>query len=264
MTAHNASAKDEGSSKINKADIFVFDDNEDVADFAVKKWLKISSQAIVEKGSFTVALSGGKTPVSFYKRVAASKDILSWDQTHFFLADERFVPPSHSASNYGLIKEHLFSHVKVADENVHRIQTEGITLEQSARRYEEDIRRFFRAEGGSIPQFDLIMLGIGEDGHTASLFPGKFSPREGTRLAIPVIAEKPHGERITLTLPVINNASKIIFLVSGRAKAKVMKEIMEDQQGSLPVSRVHPKQGTVYFVIDKQAALLLSGIKMFR
>ena len=247
---------------IHQGNIFIFDNNEGVADFAVTKWIEISSQAIVDKGYFSAVLSGGKTPVAFYKRLAASKDIISWHRTHLFLADERFVPPSDSESNYGLIKEHLLSHVKIPDENVHRIQTEGITLEQSARRYEEDIRRFFRAEGGSIPQFDLIMLGIGEDGHTASLFPGKSSLSEGTRLAIPVIAEKPHGERITLTLPVINNASKIIFLVSGRAKAKVMKEIMEDQQGSLPVSRVHPKQGTVYFVIDKQAASLLYGRKM--
>lgn len=262
MTARNVSAEDESSSKINKADIFVFDDNEGVADFAVKKWLKISSQAIAEKGRFMAALSGGKTPVSFYKRLAASKDILSWDRTHLFLADERFVPPSHRESNYGLIEKHLLRQVSILDENVHRIQTEGITLEQSARRYEEDIRRFFRTEGGSVPQFDLIVLGIGEDGHTASLFPGKPSLNERTRLAIPVIAEKSPGERITLTLPVINNASKIIFLVSGRAKAKVMKEIMEDQQGSLPVSRVHPKQGIVYFLIDKQAASLLSDKKM--
>jgi 6-phosphogluconolactonase len=249
---------------IHQGNIFVFDDNEGVTDFAVKKWLKISSQAIAEKGSFTAALSGGKTPVEFYKRLAASKDILSWDRTHLFLADERFVPPSHNESNYGLIKEHLLSHVKIPDENVHRIQTEGITVEQSARRYEEDIRRFFCIDGSSVPQFDLIMLGIGEDGHTASLFPGKSSLHERTRLAIPVIAEKFPGERITLTLPVINNARKIIFLVSGRVKAKVMKEILEDQQGSLPVSRVHPKQGMVYFVIDKQAASLLSGRKIVR
>ena len=249
---------------IHQDHIFVFDDNEGLADFAVKKWLKISSQAIAEKGSFTAALSGGKTPVEFYKRLAASNDILSWDRTHLFLADERFVPPSHNESNYGLIKEQLLSHVKIADENVHRIQTEKITLEQSATRYEEDIRRFFRIEGRSVPRFDLIMLGIGEDGHTASLFPRKSSLLERTRLAIPVTAEKFLGERITLTLPVINNASEIIFLVSGRAKAEVMKEIIENKQGSLPVSRVHPKQGMVYFVIDKQAASLLSGRKMVR
>jgi 6-phosphogluconolactonase len=247
---------------IHQGNIFVFDDNEGVADFAVTKWIEISSQAIVDKGYFSAALSGGKTPVEFYKRLAASKDILSWDRTHLFLADERFVPPSHNESNYGLIKEHLLRHVSILDENVHRIQTEGITVEKSARRYEEDIRRFFRIEGRSVPQFDLIMLGIGEDGHTASLFPGKSSLQERTRLAIPVAAEKFPGERITLTLRVINNASKIIFLVSGRDKAKVLKEIVEDKKSSLPVSHVHLKQGMVYFMIDQPAASLLSGRKM--
>jgi len=247
---------------IKERNIFVFDDNECVADFAVTKWIEISSQAIVNRGYFSAALSGGKTPVEFYKRLAASENILSWDRTHLFSADERFVPPSHNESNYGLIKEHLLSHVKIPAENVHRIQTEEITLEESARRYEEDIRRFFRIEDGSVPRFDLIMLGIGEDGHTASLFPGKSSLQETTRLAIPVTAEKFPGERITLTLRVINNASKIIFLVSGRDKAKVLKEIIEDKKGSLPVSRVNPKYGMVYFLVDKPAASLLSGRKM--
>ena len=247
---------------IHEGNIFFLDDNEGVADFAVTKWIEISSQAIAEKGSFTAALSGGKTPVEFYKRLAASKDILSWDRTHLFLADERFVPPSHRESNYGLIEKHLLRHVSILDGNVHRIQTEEITLAQSATRYEEDIRRFFRIEGVSVPQFDLIMLGIGEDGHTASLFPGKSLLQERTRFAIPVTAEKFPNKRITLTLPVINNARKIMFLVSGRDKAKVLKEIVEDKKSSLPVSHVHLKQGMVYFLIDKPAASLLSGRKM--
>lgn len=264
MTAHNVSAKDKASSMINKSDIFVFDDNEGVADFAVTKWFELSSKAITDKGTFSVALSGGKTPVEFYKRLAKSRDTPSWDRIHLFLADERFVPPSHRESNYGLIEKHLLRQVSIVDENVHRIQTEGITLEQSARRYEEDIRRFFRAEGGSVPQFDLIMLGIGEDGHTASLFSEKTSLQERTRLAIPVITEKLPGKRITLTLPVINNASKIIFLVTGRNKARVLKEIVENRKSRLPASRVHPKQGVVYFLIDKRAASLLPGRKMVR
>jgi len=247
---------------INEGNIFVFDNNEGVADYAVTKWIEISSQAIAEKGSFTAALSGGKTPVGCYKRLATSKDILSWDRTHIFLADERFVPPSHNESNYNLIKEHLLSHVNISDENVHRIQTEGITLEQSARRYEEDIRRFFRNKGDAMPRFDLIMLGIGEDGHTASLFPGKSSQKERKHLAIPVTAEKSPDKRITLTLPVINNARKIIFLVSGRDKAKGLKEIVEDKKSSLPASHVHLRQGMVYFIIDQPAASLLSGRKM--
>ncbi|UCH06067.1 MAG: 6-phosphogluconolactonase [Deltaproteobacteria bacterium] len=247
---------------IHQGNIFIFDNNEGVADFAVTKWIEISSEAIVDKGYFSAALSGGKTPVAFYKRLAVSKDILSWDRTRLFFADERFVPPSHDESNYGLIEKHLLRQVSILDENVHRIQTEGITLEQSARRYEEDIRSFFRIEGGAVPQFDLIMLGIGEDGHTASLFPGKSSLHERVRLAIPVTANKFPHERITLTLPVINNARNIMFLVSGRTKAKALKEILENKESRLPASHVHLEQGMVYFMIDQPAASLLSGGKV--
>jgi 6-phosphogluconolactonase len=246
----------------NEDNIFVFDNKEGVADFAVTQWIEISSQAIADKGSFTAALSGGKTPVEFYKRLAASRDTLSWDKTYLFLVDERFVPASHRASNYGLIKSHLLSHVKIPDDNVHRIQTEEITLEESARSYEEDISRFFGHRGDAMPRFDLIMLGIGEDGHTASLFPGKVSLKERTRLAIPVTTNKFPHERITLTLPVINNARNIMFLVSGRDKAKVLKQIIEGKKSSLPASRVYLEQGMMYFIIDQPAALLLSGRKM--
>ena len=111
---------------INQGNIFVFDNNEGVADFAITQWIQISSQAIADRGVFTAALSGGKTPVEFYKKLAASENIPSWGRTLLFLADERFVPPAYNESNYGLIKEHLLSHVKIPDENMHRIQTEGV------------------------------------------------------------------------------------------------------------------------------------------
>jgi 6-phosphogluconolactonase len=247
---------------INQGNIFVFDNNEGVADFAITQWIQISSQAIADRGVFTAALSGGKTPVEFYKKLAASENIPSWGRTLLFLADERFVPPAYNESNYGLIKEHLLSHVKIPDENMHRIQTEGVTMEESAKRYEEDISRFFGFKGDAMPRFDLIMLGIGEDGHTASLFPGKVSLKERTRLAIPVTTNKFPYERITLTLPVINNARNIMFLVSGMNKAKVIKQIVEKEKSWLPASHVHLKQGVVYFIIDKGAASLLSGRKM--
>ncbi len=238
-------------------DVFVFNRNEGVADFAVNKWLKISSQAFADKGYFSAALSGGKTPVYFYRRLVVSKNIVSWDKIHIFLADERFVPPYDKESNYGLIKEHLLNHVKIPDENVHRIQTEGITLEQSARRYEEDIRRFFRSEGDSIPQFDLIMLGIGEDGHTASLFPGASSLTVTERLAIAVTTDRIPHNRISLSLPVLTNAKRIMFLVTGANKAKRVKEIMEDEECTLPAALVLQQSRGAWFVLGESAASLL-------
>ena len=242
----------------SERNVFVFSNNEGAADFAVNKWLKISSQAFADKGYFSAALSGGKTPVDFYRRLVVSKNIVSWDKIHIFLADERFVPPYDKESNYGLIKEHLLNHVKIPDENVHRIQTEGITLEQSAKKYEEDIRRFFHLGDDHFPDLDLIMLGIGEDGHTASLFPGTPSLAVTRSLAVPVTTDRVPHQRISLTLPVLMNAKQIIFLVSGVNKARILKEILENRKSLLPAALVQRRSKTAYFVIDQGAASLLS------
>jgi len=242
----------------SERNVFVFSNNEGAADFAVNKWLKISSQAFADKGYFSAALSGGKTPVDFYRRLVVSKNIVSWDKIHIFLADERFVPPYDKESNYGLIKEHLLNHVKIPDENVHRIQTEGITLEQSAKKYEEDIRRFFHLGDDHFPDLDLIMLGIGEDGHTASLFPGTPSLAVTRSLAVPVTTDRVPHQRISLSLPVLINAKQIIFLVSGVNKVRVLKEILENRKSPLPAALVQRRSKTAYFVIDQGAASLLS------
>jgi len=243
---------------MSERNIFVFRTNEGAADFAASKWMEIAAASLTHKDYFTVALSGGKTPADLYKRLRVYKDTFSWEKTHIFLADERFVPAYDKDSNLGLIKEHLLNHIEIRDENLHTISTEGITLEQSARRYEEDIRRFFRSEGDSIPQFDLIMLGIGEDGHTASLFPGTPSLAVTRSLAVPVTTDRVPHQRISLTLPVLMNAKQIIFLVSGVNKARVLKEIQENRKSPLPAALVQRKSKTAYFVIDQGAASLLS------
>jgi 6-phosphogluconolactonase len=161
-------------------------------------------------------------------------------------------------NNFGLIKQYLLNYIEIPDENLHTISTEDITLEQSARRYEEDIRRFFRSEGDSIPQFDLIMLGIGEDGHTASLFPGASSLTVTEHLAIAVNTDRIPHNRISLSLPVLMNAKRIMFLVTGANKAKRVKEIIEDEECTLPAALVHRRSKTAYFVMDQGAASLLS------
>ena len=241
----------------SERNIFVFRNNEGVADFAVNKWMEIAAASLTHKDYFTVALSGGKTPVDLYKRLCVYKDTFSWEKTHIFLADERFVPAYDKDSNLGLIKEHLLNHIEIPDENLHTISTEDITLEQSARRYEEDIRRFFRSEGDSIPQFDLIMLGIGEDGHTASLFPGASSLTVTERLAIAVTTDRIPHQRISLTLPVLMNAKQIIFLVSGVNKARILKEILENRKSTLPAALVLQQSRGAWFVLGESAASLL-------
>jgi len=241
----------------SERNVFVFSNNEGAADFAVNKWMEIAAASLTHKDYFTVALSGGKTPVDLYKRLCVYKDTFSWEKTHIFLADERFVPAYDKDSNLGLIKEHLLNHIEIPDENLHTISTEDITLEQSAKKYEEDIRRFFRSEGDSIPQFDLIMLGIGEDGHTASLFPGASSLTVTERLAIAVTTDRIPHNRISLSLPVLANAKRIMFLVTGANKAKRVKEIMEDEECTLPAALVLQQSRGAWFVLGESAASLL-------
>ena len=241
--------------------IRVLRNNEAVAAFALDKWIEITQKAIAEAGRFTTALSGGNTPITFYQKLSASRHPLPWDRTHIFLTDERFVAPDDKASNYRMINKHLLSRIAIPKENIHPIITEGVLLEKSAEKYEADIRTFFEIGENDIPVFDLITLGIGVDGHTASLFPGTDSLQETKRLAIPVIADASPGERISLSLGVINNAKNICFLVTSKSKADATKEILEDKDSALPAALVKPTQGTVFFLIDQVAASLLSGIE---
>jgi 6-phosphogluconolactonase len=243
----------------DKIEFRVLENKEAVTEFAVNTWIELSTASVAEKGVFTVALSGGRTPIPFYQQLAACPHPLPWNQTHIFFADERFVPHNDKASNYRMINDHLLSHVSIPKENVHPIMTEGVTLEESAKKYEADIRTFFKIGDSDIPAFDLIMLGLGEDGHTASLFPDTASLRETRRLAIPVIADASPSERISLSLGVINNAKNICFLVTGNNKAAVLKEIIENKDSKLPAALVNPTQGTVLFFIDQAAASLLSN-----
>jgi len=242
----------------NILEILIFERFDLVADFALDKWVEISSETVREKAYFAVALSGGRTPIDFYSSLARSDHKLPWDRTHVFLTDERFVPWSDSESNYRLVKEHLLDHIDMPKQNVYPISTEGVTPQQSAARYEENIRRPFGIGMNTLPEFDLIMLGIGEDGHTASLFPGAPALQEQNHLAVPVIADKAPHQRISLTLPVINNSKNIICLVSGKNKANAIREIVEDENSMLPTALVRPTKGSALLLLDEAAASLLS------
>ncbi len=248
----------------NTREVLVFSNNQAASRFAVKKWVEISSKSVADKGYFTVALSGGRTPIEFYRMLSAGKSRLPWDKTHIFLADERFVPSSDKESNYRLIREYLLNYLAIPEDNMHPVQTEENTLEQAAKRYEQDIVNFFNIQGDRIPEFDLIMLGMGEDGHTASLFPGTPSLKEKRHLTIPVIAVKAPHKRISLTLPVLNKAKHIIFLVSGEDKAHAVKEMLESKNSKLPAALAKPENGSLLLVIDEAAASLLTVSKVKR
>ena len=238
-----------------KRDLHIFAESTAAHDFLVRQWDNVAKRAIANRGRFTVALSGGKTPSDFFRRLAV-KDDLPWENTHIFQVDERFVSSTDKESNMFLIRETLTSGAPIPSENIHPLTTEGITLEESATEYEEELRRFFHNE--NLPRFDLILLGIGDNGHSASLFPGSPSLHERHRLVVSVVAKVTPRKRISLTLPVINNARSAVFLVTGGRKAPVMREILEDNDPSLPAAQVRPAKGSLVFVLDNRAASLLS------
>jgi 6-phosphogluconolactonase len=244
-----------------KGELSIFGNGKAAADFGVEKWVGACTDSIKNKGYFTAALSGGKTPIDFYKILSAGGKELPWAKIHLFLADERFVPATDEESNYRLVRECLLNHVNIPKNNVHRIDTEGVSIEMAALKYEKEIRDFFNIKDDRIPEFDLILLGIGEDGHTASLFPGAPSLKEEKRVAIPIIAEKPPYKRISLTLPVLTNAQRIMFLVTGSEKAGIVREIVEESESRLPAFLVRRRAKNVHLIIDEDTASLLTVSK---
>jgi 6-phosphogluconolactonase len=231
----------------------VFETSDAMSQFMVDRWKEISSGAAEEKGYFVAALSGGKTPVGFYRRLSSVKG-LDWNRTYLFLVDERFVPWEDAESNYGMLKETLLNRISIPPGNVHPIVTGTSSPIASAEKYEGELRAFFRLPEGGIPEFDIILLGLGEDGHTASLFPGTEALKELDRLVVPVKLGAAIHERITVTLPVINNARNVFFLVSGRRKKVVMRKLRQGHDRTLPASMVNPQDGKLSFLMDKEAA----------
>ncbi len=221
--------------------------------FMVAQWRDIASEAIARKGQFTVALSGGQTPRDFFSLLSHLQQSDLWAATHVFLADERCVPLDSPDSNYGLIRSLLLSRVLLPVQNVHPVPVDPDDTPASANKYEEELRYFFRLPSGSLPVFDLIHLGMGADGHTASLFPGSTALKETGRLAAEILLGGNRHDRVTLTLPVINNAANVVMLVTGGEKAGVVKRVIEEQDESLPAARVKPR-GKLLYILDSEAA----------
>lgn len=216
------------------------------------------AQAIQTRGRFSVALAGGSTPEALYRLLAAEPFVsrLDWRAVHVFWGDERSVPPDHSDSNYRMARESLLAHVPVAPENIHRIQGE-IDAAQAALAYEDALRAHFAGP----PRFDLILLGMGEDGHTASLFPGAPALAERVRLAVPVHAAHLGSWRVTLTYPVLNAAAAVLFVVSGSSKAATLRAVLEgpSRPTELPAQGVRPHAGRLMWLADASAAEQLAG-----
>jgi len=184
------------------------------------------------------------------------KSTFPWPKTFFFFGDERSVPPDHPDSNFRMARESLFSKVPVPQENIFRIPAE-VGATKAAEQYEKTLQEFFKLQTGQLPRLDLILLGIGEEGHTASLFPGSEALSETSRLVAPNWIEKLKTERITFTFPAINNAAETMFLVAGAAKATIVREIFLTEGEQYPAQRVHPTHGRLLWMVDQPAASLL-------
>lgn len=243
-----------------KGSVQVLSDLEGISQEAASLFVNASRDSVAIRRRFVVAISGGSTPRRLYTLLSTApyRDQIDWRNVYFFWADERCVPKGNEESNFKTAFDKLLSKVPIPDGNIHRIKGEE-EPEKAARAYEEDIKKFFGMSG--LPVFDLVILGMGEDGHTASLFPGSKSLEETDRLVVPVYLDKPNWNRITLTLPVLNNAAQILFLVAGSSKAAVLSEILGDgeKKRQFPACLISPIQGNMTWLIDQEAAGKLIG-----
>ncbi|HXG53546.1 MAG TPA: 6-phosphogluconolactonase [candidate division Zixibacteria bacterium] len=228
----------------------------DSADLAGRAAERFAGAAAAAAGRFAVALSGGTTPAEFYARLGMEgSGRIAWRSVHLFWGDERCVPPDHPQSNYRTARESLISKIPVPPANVHRMAGEE-EPSAAAAAYERELRGFFRPPPGQPPRFDLIFLGVGEDGHIASLFPGSAALREAERWVLSTFVESAGAHRLTLTLPVINGAARVIFLVKGASKAEIVGRVLGARRGSpdLPAALVRPRHGSVTWLVTRDAA----------
>ena len=233
----------------------VFDDNRRFVDGSADFIAALAAAAIAERGRFTIALSGGGTPKQIYARLATAdyRGRIAWEKVQIFFGDERCVPPDDARSNYRMAREALFDHAPLPAENIHRIHGEDDPALE-ALRYEQDIAGLYRS--ARFPAFDLILLGMGDNGHTASLFPGTAALRETTRWVVAQYVEVMTTWRVTFTAPLINAARHVAFLAEGAGKAQMLWNVMEGpyQPDVWPSQLIQPASGELHWLVDTAAA----------
>lgn len=233
----------------------VYPDEEALADGAARVFLDSLEKAIREKDLFSVLLSGGTTPAKMYRLLSneAGRKV-AWDKVHFFWGDERSVPPESPESNFNTARENLLSKIAVPPGNIHRIKGE-LAPEKAAGLYEAELVSFFGLDPGEGPPFDLVLLGLGNDGHTLSLFPGTDALGENRRLVCPNYVPGLGAWRVTLTLKALEMARRAVFIVSGQGKAGALRDVLGKKD--LPGARVRAKE--VLWIVDAGAASSVEG-----
>lgn len=242
---------------MSNPEIIVCPDAAELNRRAAERFVALANEASTISGRFAVALSGGSTPKALYALLALPgfADRTPWSKVHLFWGDERCVPPDHPDSNYRMVRESLLSKISIPSENVHRMAGEK-EPKLAAAEYENELKTFFQLSEGEAPRFDLILLGLGEDGHTASLFPGSAALNETQRLVATTYVPKLNAHRLTLTLPVLNESAQIYFLVAGKSKATIVKELLGTHPtiAKFPAQRIQPVDGALTWFITRDAA----------
>jgi len=215
----------------------------------------LAARALAERGRFIIALSGGGTPEPIYARLASPdyRDRIAWEKVHIFFGDERCVPPDDARSNYRMVREAWLDHSPIPAANIHRIRAEDDPALE-ALRYEQDIAGLYRS--ARLPAFDLVLLGMGENGHTASLFPGTAVLRETVRWVVAQYVEVMTAWRVTFTVPLINAARHVAFLAEGAGKAQMLRNVLEGpyQPDVWPSQLIQPVSGELHWLVDAAAA----------
>lgn len=230
-----------------------FKDSDELSQSATKKFIELANQAIIERGRFLVSLSGGSTPMKLYEKLA--NETLDWSRVHFFWGDERCVPVDDPGNTYGSMRGILFN--KIGTTNIHRVESE-LEPAQAAQAYAHTLSGFADAPF-DFPRFDLVLLGMGDDGHTASLFPGSPVDIETSTIAVTAQYQDRPANRVSLTPKVFNHAREVWFLVTGAGKAETVRSVIKGEKNLefLPAQRIQPVDGNLVWMIDEAAGKFL-------
>jgi 6-phosphogluconolactonase len=243
---------------MNEPEIRIFANRNELNQALATRFAARVRERTSECGKFCAAVSGGQTPRTFFELLASEHVAASvpWEQAHLFQVDERAVAPDRPESNYRMIRQALLDHVPAAAANFHRMEAERPDLSAAAKDYERVLALELKPSQGQPPRFDLILLGLGADGHTASLFPGSKALTEGRRWVVPNFVPKLNTHRMTLTYPVLNAAAEVVFVVTGEEKAETLREILEGPRRAeqLPAQGVRPASGRLAWYLDQAAA----------
>jgi len=248
-------------------EIRILADGAAIAKRAAQEFVQAAAEAVRIKGSFNVALAGGSTPKAVYSLLvndSALRSQVPWDKMHLFFGDERHVAPDHPDSNYRMASDVMISKSPLKPEQVMRIKGEYPDAEQAALEYEKALCEYFKLKAGEYPRFDLVLAGMGNEGHTLSLFPGTKALHADRRIAVRNWIGKLYTERITLTAPAASNAAHIIFMVTGADKAPALKAVLEGpfEPEQLPAQLLQPQNGKLLWLVDTAAgSMLASGIR---